>query len=697
MSSAVAEDPPPLVLLVDDVPEDRQTLRRYLTKDTEQPYRLREASGIAKAMEQAKEERPDCVLLDLNLLDGDGRQLLRQLVQEFGPHALGLIMLTGSGDASVAVEAMKLGAHDYVEKHLLTPRTLRRAVANAIEKASIQRQLAEQRQQLAQKNDELATHIMQLQYEARERRRAEKIAHDTVLQMRTVTDHLPINIAQFDREYRYRFANGFFAARYGLKPEDLIGRTIAEVTGNEIFAAFRDRMDEALAGRRVQFESAVKFEFGEKWMSVTYVPERNAAGEVVGFVALSVDISERKQAETAVAQARDEAVAATRARDIFLATLSHELRTPLNPVLLLASEAAENPALAPDVRQDFASIRDHVELEARLIDDLLDLSRISHGKLALARHPLSLHTVLGHALAVVQPEIDEKKLRLQLALASEDAVVNADAVRLQQIFWNVLKNAVKFTPTGGTLTVASEVDRPRRLAIVRVTDTGIGLTAEEVPKIFEAFTQGDHAGESGSHRFGGLGLGLTITRRLVEAHGGKISAESAGLNQGSTFRVELPLETAAPTLAPTLPAPDQARPVIDALTASTQGATRLLLVEDHASTRHSLSLLLKRRGFDVSTAASVVEAQELAAQKEFRLLISDIGLPDGDGYACLQTLRKLQPDLIGIALSGYGMEEDRRRSHEVGFAQHLTKPVNIQLLDQAIARALQSAPGGVRA
>ncbi len=245
-------------------------------------------------------------------------------------------------------------------------------------------------------------------------------------------------------------------------------------------------------------------------------------------------------AEREATQARDKAVAASRAKDDFLAALSHELRTPLNPVLLLASDAATNPDIPSTLRADFETIARNVSLEARLIDDLLDLTRITRGKLTLSLEPTDPHRMLEEALAIVRQDILEKRQQVHLDLAPERPAIEADPVRLQQVFWNVLKNAVKFTPEGGVIRIESKVLSGDRL-LVRVTDTGHGLTPEELARIFDAFAQGDHIKGPSHHRFGGLGLGLAISRTLVELHRGTIRASSEGRDRGATFEIELPL------------------------------------------------------------------------------------------------------------------------------------------------------------
>ncbi|MEJ1972103.1 MAG: response regulator [Lacunisphaera sp.] len=393
-------------------------------------------------------------------------------------------------------------------------------------------------------------------------------------------------------------------------------------------------------------------------------------------------LESRVEARTAaLREARDAAERSGRAKDHFLAALSHELRTPLNPVLLLASEAAENPAFPPDARAQFQAIRRNVELEARLIDDLLDLTRITHGKLSLEVRHVDLHGVLRDALAAVQSEIEQKALRLRLELAAERTAIAADPVRLQQVFWNILKNAVKFTPAGGSITVHTTTDAEAESLIVTVTDTGIGLTPVELGRIFEAFAQGDHA-QGGAHRFGGLGLGLTISKSLIHHHGGELRASSAGLGEGATFAIELPLVSPAtpPAAAPgETAAPDKSAPA-----ESSSVRRSVLLVEDHEASRLTLARLLRSRGYEVATAGSLTEARALVAAEKFNLLISDIGLPDGSGLDLMKEMQ-VRSDVRGVALTGYGMEEDVERSRAAGFRVHLTKPILARSLDQALA------------
>jgi len=349
----------------------------------------------------------------------------------------------------------------------------------------------------------------------------------------------------------------------------------------------------------------------------------------------------------------------------------------LNPALLVASEAAADSALPKEVRLNFEIIRKSIELEARLIDDLLDLTRITTGKMVLHHELIAAHRILMDALGTVEADRKEKQIELVLKLNAEHDGLTGDAVRLQQVFWNILKNAVKFTPPAGKITVETAVGSAGRL-VIKIADTGIGMTAAELARVFSAFAQGDHADGGGSHRFGGLGLGLAISKNLVEMHGGTILAQSAGRNQGSTFIIDLPL-----ALEPNHRLGTQHRPESREMPGEAFAKTSVLLVEDHEATRAVLSQLLTARNYKVFTAGSIGSARQIARQNTFDFLISDIGLPDGDGTDLMNELHESQ-GLKGIAMTGYGMEKDIERGKAAGFVMHLTKPVSIQSLESAL-------------
>ncbi|MEO7415365.1 MAG: PAS domain-containing protein [Opitutaceae bacterium] len=421
------------------------------------------------------------------------------------------------------------------------------------------------------------------------------------------------------------------------------------------------------------------------WILVRGQTNPSTDGQPQRMIGVSLDITARKEAEREQVRLREEAVRASRAKDDFLATLSHELRTPLNPVLLMASDAAQDPNLSAGIRATFDMVRQNVELEARLIDDLLDLTTIVRGKLAIKKEARSLHTILNDAIAAVQPDFSDKSIALKVELRAARQLVYVDAVRLLQVFINLLKNAAKFTEHGGSVALTTTEFGGDEVQI-RLADTGIGMTPQELDRVFGAFEQGDHANESNAHRFGGLGLGLAISQRLVELHGGTITAVSKGRDQGTTFTVKLPLHVGAS---------DGERTPVVAPQASTRQTSprdgiRILLVEDHEPTRRSLEQLLRLRNYTVVSAGSLSQARERAEAGSIDFVISDLGLPDGNGTTLMAELRD-RFGLTGIALTGYGMEEDIVRCRAAGFAAHLTKPIRIEALENALRETLQPA------
>jgi PAS domain S-box-containing protein len=401
---------------------------------------------------------------------------------------------------------------------------------------------------------------------------------------------------------------------------------------------------------------------------------KDMSGNVLGVFAAARDITDRKQAEESLIEAKEHAEAANKAKDNFLAALSHELRTPLTPVLMTATALASDPTLPGETREQLDMMRRNIELEARLIDDLLDLTRVTHGKMSLAPVVTDLHAVLGHTHEIIRSDGQGKRVQIVLKLKAERHHALVDPTRIQQVFWNLLKNAVKFTPSGGSISASTTNDADGRI-IISVEDNGIGMGAETLPHVFNAFEQGAIAGQ---HRYGGLGMGLAISQAIVTAHDGAIRAESEGLNCGSNFTVEL-LTSDAPAASVTEPGVVPTRTL------------KLLIVEDHEATRQVLQRLLTIKGHQVTTAGSVQEALAIHGKERFDAVISDLGLPDGSGLDLMRELQQQRP-VPGIALSGYGMEDDLLRTKEAGFFAHLVKPVNLNQLQQLINQIPPTSP-----
>ncbi|MEO7599431.1 MAG: CheR family methyltransferase, partial [Opitutus sp.] len=423
-----------------------------------------------------------------------------------------------------------------------------------------------------------------------------------------------------------------------------------------------------------------------RWFLSRAVPIRNAAGQVVRWFGTNTDVTEQREIGVALAQAKDRVEIVSRAKDVFLAALSHELRTPLTPVLMAAAALSEDERLPADAREQLVMMERNIALEARLIDDMLDVTTVTRGKLRLRAEPCDAHTLIGLAVEIARADADAKQISITLTFAARHSGLVADPARFQQVIWNLLRNAVKFTPRGGQISIATgnETLEGARWLRITVVDSGIGIAPTAVDTIFLPFDQGDME----AYRFGGLGLGLTIARGVVELHGGRISAHSAGIGRGATFVVEFPgavdrLPGEAGTATP------NSSGAISGLagqikTAAPIRAQRLLLVEDHESTLETLARLLRRDGHFVVTATTVALALAAAARDQFDLVISDIGLPDGTGNELMEKLRA-DHGLRGVALSGYGMEEDLVRSRAAGFVTSLVKPVRIADLRSTLA------------
>lgn len=513
-------------------------------------------------------------------------------------------------------------------------------------------------------------------------RRAEEaleISHRRTRLYEAVLSSTPDLVYIFDLDHRFIYANQALLTMWGRTWEEAIGRNCLELGYEPWHAAMHDREIEQAVATKLPVRGEVPFTGtnGRRIYDYIFVPVFGADGNVEAVAGTTRDVTERKEAEQQLAAAKAAAEAGSRAKDDFLATLSHELRTPLNPVLLVAGEAERNPDLPPAVRADFAAIRRNIELEARLIDDLLDLTRITRGKLRLERQVLDAHELLRACVGFVHPDIEAHGLQFTLGLNATEHWVEADPVRLQQVFWNVLRNAVKFSMAGGEVSLRT-TNREGRF-VVEITDTGIGIAAADLPKIFEAFQQG-----SNGNSFGGLGLGLAITRALVEQHGGSIAAESPGRGLGSTFRLEFPLAVSpAARVSGQAGAAGEGAPV-------RQTAKRILLVEDHEDTRETLVRLLVRRGHQVSPAGTLRAARALAASGDFDVVISDLGLPDGEGTELLAYFANSGRKPLSIAMTGFGMEEDIQRTLAAGFVAHMTKPINMADLDRLLAMVLEA-------
>ncbi len=397
----------------------------------------------------------------------------------------------------------------------------------------------------------------------------------------------------------------------------------------------------------------------------------------VTAVALAAAMAERRRAVAAIEQQRAAVEAANRTKDNFLAMLSHELRTPLTPVIAALDTLDPIAATSEEAKASVAMIRRNVELESQLIDDLLDLTRIARDKLKLDFQPININDCINNVAEICRSEAAAKKIRVHLNLRAGAHFVSADAAKLQQVVWNVMKNAIKFTPENGEISVTS-ANPTTQVVEVTVRDTGIGMESEVMKRIFDPFEQGDL---SFQHRYGGLGLGLAISNSLAKAHGGTLVAHSDGANRGSTFTLTMN------TVSPPYGGVEAPAPAAEVESAQPRSALRILLVDDHHDTCTALERLLVRRGHLVAATHDLRSAMETAARSQFDIVISDIALPDGTGVQLMTYLRAMS-NIRGIAISGFGMNGDIEKSLQAGFSEHLVKPVRIDKLEAAIERAM---------
>ncbi|MFL6237425.1 MAG: ATP-binding protein [Thermoanaerobaculia bacterium] len=402
---------------------------------------------------------------------------------------------------------------------------------------------------------------------------------------------------------------------------------------------------------------------------------RDAQGALLGFVKIMRDRTDRKRLDEELRNRADALARADTEKDEFLAVLAHELRNPLAPVFYALRLLDEKPLDDPNRWYIRRIVDRQMRRLARLIDDLLDVSRIRTGKVELRKSRVDLNSVVGHAVEVARPLAEDRGHTLDVSLPPEPVWLEADPVRLEQVFTNLLSNAVKFTEDGGSISLGAE--RQGQEVVVRVKDTGVGIPPDLLPRIFDLFTQGDRSIDRSRD---GLGIGLTLSRRLVELHGGMIEAHSDGVGRGSELVVRLPA-----FLYHTAP-PDE-EPVPEQAAERSSRPLRVLVVDDSEDTTELLGTLLEMAGHSIQVAHTGPSALEAAAAFRPDAIILDIGLPGLDGYQVAQRLRE-DPALKSVTLiaaTGYGQEEDLRRSREVGFDQHLVKPIDPGELQRLLA------------
>jgi PAS domain S-box-containing protein len=487
-------------------------------------------------------------------------------------------------------------------------------------------------------------------------------------QLHLVTDTMSAPVTRCSRDLTYLWVSKPYADWLGRSPEEIVGRPIPEVIGLEAFEALRPYFERVLSGQEVRYEEEVNFRgAGRRWVHAVYTPTFDAAGVPDGWVAVVLDIDDRKRAEEAVKEA-------DRRKDEFLAMLSHELRNPLAPIRNALHVLKMPEAHATAVRKAREMMERQLHHLVRLVDDLLDVSRIIRGKVELQRERIDLATVFERAIETAQPLIDARGHELTVALPSHPLWIEGDPIRLAQVVGNLLSNAAKFMDKPGPIRLSGE--RDGGAVVIRVRDAGTGIAPELLPRVFDLFVQADN---SLARTQGGLGIGLTLVKHLVEMHGGSVTASSPGPGQGSEFIIRLPalLESRSSEgigLGESGPTP--ARP-----------SRRVLVVDDNVDAAESAAMLLRMWGHLVQTAYNGPAALEAERAFQPEVVLLDIGLPGMSGYQVAEQLRS-RPEsraLVLVALTGYGQEEDRRRAREAGFNYHLTKPPDPGILEALLA------------
>jgi signal transduction histidine kinase/ActR/RegA family two-component response regulator len=494
-------------------------------------------------------------------------------------------------------------------------------------------------------------------------------------QLQLVADSMAAPVARCGRDLRYLWVSHPYAQGLHRDAEDIVGRPIEEVIGHEAFRRLLPHFERVLAGHEVRYEDQVDFQgIGPRWIQAVYTPTYDERDVPDGWVAVVIDVDERKRNEDALKQA-------DRQKDEFLATLAHELRNPLAPVRNATQILRIKGPFTPEIEWARDVIDRQMQHMTRLVDDLMDVSRITRNRVELRRERVALARILHGAVETSRPLIDAMGHALTVNLPADPIELEADVTRLAQVFSNLLNNAAKFTERGGRIVVTAE--RQGSDVVVTVSDNGIGLPNDMLTSIFDLFTQVDRSLERSR---AGLGIGLTMVKRLVEMHGGSVTASSEGLGRGSTFVVRLPVPIALATWT--------AESASEGPLHAESAGRRVLVVDDNDDAATSLSLLLGSLGYETRTAGDGEAALRVAEDFRPDAMLLDIGLPRLNGYDVARALRARPwgKDVTLIAVTGWGQAEDRQRTMAAGFDEHMVKPVDPDVLLRRLRSLPRSAP-----
>lgn len=643
-----ARNQPLKVLLLEDSSFDAEVVGEAVRAAC--PQATIEVVASEEAFVRALALGVDIVLSDYELPGYSGGQALQHLLS-VSPRTP-FIFVSGAIAEDNAVEMLKRGATDYVHKSRLErlPLVLDRALRESAQREG--RELAER-----------------------------KLREAGALYARVVDSLRDYAVILMDTSGVIRTCNDATREIFGYAPGDLVGRP-ADVLFTEDDRArniFGNERRTALAeGRATDNRWLVRRDGTTFWSEGVLTPLHSDIGEHTGFSKILRDGTAAYRQVEAVRQAKEDAERANRAKDRFLAMLSHELRTPLTPIASAVPLLERNAVIPQKYQSLLPMIRRNVALEARLIDDLLDLSAISAGKVTLKLERVDMHQLVRAVAEMVESQVTQRGLRLTLDLGAAAPLVLGDEARLHQVVWNMLRNAIKFTPGGGSIVLRTRL-RDGEL-VLACTDDGIGIEPAALPRIFQPFEQAD---AEVSERFGGLGLGLAIARGLVREHEGRLEAASQGRGKGATFTLSLPsLGTGG------LPQPETLRQGGDAVPTDETGC-RLLLVEDNPDAADTMTMALEAYGYEVTRTATCADAIRAGRDGVFDIVLTDLGLPDGSG---IDVGRELSPAMPVVALSGYGAPTDLQRSAGAGFSGHLVKPVEFEAVHAMLQNVLTKKP-----
>ncbi|MCX4247077.1 hybrid sensor histidine kinase/response regulator [Paraliomyxa miuraensis] len=622
------------VLVADDDPEARAEIRRMLLRGSDRRYELLDvetAMATVEAVLHGPGGPPDCLVLDFHLPDADAPEVLAALVGSDGGCVCPVVVLTEEGAIGRAM--IRAGAQDFLGKGWMTPDSVTRALDNAAERHRMAREL-----------------------------------RDRQTFYRQMLESIPGMVFTNAPDGACDYVNQQWGDFTGVPAVELLGRGWLTVVHPDDRARVLEAWQSALErAEPFAMECRVRRADGvHEWFKLRVRPIRDAGGAVARWFGVAANVDDLKQAEHALEQA-------DRHKDEFLATLAHELRNPLAPIRtgldLLRERGLDGESMR--IRGMMARQLEHL---IRMVDDLLDVARISRGVVELRLQRLMVRTIVEHAIETNGRLVEARGQRLVVRVPEEPLWVDGDLTRLAQVVGNLLNNATKYTPEGGCIELSVEVEGDQ--VVIRVADDGIGIAAETLPRVFDLFARV----QSLPHQTaGGLGIGLSLIRKLVRLHGGSIEAESPGLGRGSTFTVRLPLgsrEGAETTDAVGPPRERGAGPDL-----------RVLVVDDNVDAAEMLCMLLKLRGHEPRAAHSGADALALRSWRP-DVVFLDLGMPEMDGFEVARRMREdpRTADVVLVALTGWGNADDKRRCTDAGFDLHLTKPVDVATVLEVFAR-----------